>query len=83
MYEALVRLYSARFGRPPRSILEIAGDGSNRSYYRLIGDDLRTAVGAVGPDHEENRAFLSYTDAFRKAGLPVPELYGQDESVGV
>jgi aminoglycoside/choline kinase family phosphotransferase len=83
MYEALVRLYSARFGRPPRSILEIAGDGSNRSYYRLIGEDLRTAVGAVGPDHEENRAFLSYTRAFRDAGLPVPELYGVDEEVGV
>lgn len=83
MYEALVRLYSARFGRPPRSILEIAGDGSNRSYYRLIGDDLRTAVGAVGPDHEENRAFISFTNSFRAAGLPVPELYGQDESVGV
>ena len=83
MYEALVRLYSARFGRPPRSILEIAGDGSNRSYYRLIGDDLRTAVGAVGPDREENRAFISFTNAFRSAGLPVPELYGQDESIGV
>jgi aminoglycoside/choline kinase family phosphotransferase len=83
MYEALVRLYSARFGRPPRSILEIAGDGSNRSYYRLIGDDLRTAVGAVGPDREENRAFLSFTDAFRGAGLPVPEIYGHDEAVGV
>jgi aminoglycoside/choline kinase family phosphotransferase len=83
MYEALVRLYSARFGRPPRSILEIAGDGSNRSYYRLIGDDLRTAVGAVGPDHEENRAFISYTNAFRSAGLPVPEIYGKDEAVGV
>jgi aminoglycoside/choline kinase family phosphotransferase len=83
MYEALVRLYSAHFSRPPRSILEIAGDGSNRSYYRLIGDDLRTAVGAVGPDREENRAFLSFTTSFRSAGLPVPELYGIDESVGV
>ncbi|HEX2167492.1 MAG TPA: RNase adapter RapZ [Longimicrobiales bacterium] len=83
MYEALVRLYSARFGRPPRSILEIAGDGSNRSYYRLIGDDLRTAVGAVGPDREENRAFISFTKAFREAGLPVPEVYGEDQAVGV
>lgn len=83
MYEALVRLYSASFGRAPRSILEIAGDGSNRSYYRLIGDDLRTAVGAVGPDREENRAFLAFTDAFHAAGLPVPELYGRDETVGV
>jgi aminoglycoside/choline kinase family phosphotransferase len=83
MYEALVRLYAARFGCPPRSILEIAGDGSNRSYYRLIGEDLRTAVGAVGPDHEENRAFISYTRSFHGAGLPVPELYGVDEPVGV
>ncbi|CAN5760121.1 RNase adapter RapZ [soil metagenome] len=83
MYEALVRLYTAEFGRPPRSILEIAGDGSNRSYYRLIGDDLRTAVGAVGPDHEENRTFISFTRSFLRAGLPVPELYGVDETVGV
>jgi len=83
MYEALVRLYSSRFGRPPRSILEVAGDGSTRSYYRLVGEDLRTAIGAVGPDHEENRAFLSFTRAFRSAALPVPELYGVDEPVGV
>ena len=83
MYEALVRLYSGRFGGPPRSILEIAGDGSSRSYYRLIGEDLRTAVGAVGPDHEENRTFIAYTRAFRDARLPVPELFGVDESAGV
>lgn len=83
MYEALVRLFAARFDRPPRSILEIAGDGSNRSYYRLIGDDLRTAVGAVGPDREENRTFIEFTNAFRRAGLPVPEIFGVDEEVGV
>jgi aminoglycoside/choline kinase family phosphotransferase len=83
MYEAFVRLYTDHFGHPPRSILEIAGDGSNRSYYRLIGDDLRTAVGAVGPDHEENHAFISFTQAFRTAGLPVPEIYGKDQSIGV
>ncbi|HUF49752.1 MAG TPA: RNase adapter RapZ [Longimicrobiales bacterium] len=83
MYEALVRLYSQQFGRPPRSILEVAGDGSSRSYYRLVGDDLRTAIGAVGPDRDENRAFIAFTRAFRSVGLPVPELYGVDESVGV
>jgi aminoglycoside/choline kinase family phosphotransferase len=83
MYEALARLYAQRFGRPPRSMLEVAGDGSNRSYYRLVGEDLRTAIGAVGPDREENRAFLSFTRSFHGAGLPVPELYGEDEAVGV
>lgn len=83
MYEALVRLYTKSFGRPPRSILEVAGDGSNRAYFRLIGDDLQTAIGAVGPDREENRAFLSFTRSFHAAGLPVPELFGVDEPVGV
>jgi aminoglycoside/choline kinase family phosphotransferase len=83
MYEALVRLFSAHFGSAPRSILEVAGDGSNRSYYRLVSSDLRTAIGAVGPDREENRAFLSFTRSFHAAGLPVPELYAQDDAVGV
>jgi aminoglycoside/choline kinase family phosphotransferase len=83
MYEALVRLYAAHFGHAPRSILEIAGDGSNRSYYRLIGEDLRTAVGAVGPDHEENRTFIAFSRTFHQAGLPVPEIYGVDEAAGV
>jgi len=36
----------------------------------------------VGPDREENRAFLSYTQAFWTAGLPVPQLYLADEDSG-
>jgi aminoglycoside/choline kinase family phosphotransferase len=83
MYDALVTLFTRHFGRPPRSILEVAGDGSNRSYYRLVADDLSTAIGAVGPDVEENRAFIAYSRAFREAGLPVPEIYALDEPAGV
>jgi aminoglycoside/choline kinase family phosphotransferase len=37
----------------------------------------------MGPDPEENRAFLSFTRAFLDIGLPVPELYGADEDGGV
>jgi aminoglycoside/choline kinase family phosphotransferase len=83
MYDELVSLYSQHFGHPPRSILEVAGDGSNRSYYRLIGADLRTAIGAFGPDHEENRTFISYSRSLRQAGLPVPEIFAVDEAAGV
>ena len=79
MHDAMVQLFRERFGHPPRSVLEIAGDGSSRVYFRLIGDRLETAIGAFGPDREENRAFVGYTRAFRGAGLPVPELYGYDE----
>lgn len=79
MHESLVRLFVAHFGHPPRSVLEIAGDGSSRVYFRMIGPELETAIGAYGPDAEENRTFLSYTETFRDAGISVPELYGADE----
>ncbi len=78
MHDSLVRLFVAQFGHAPRSVLEIAGDGSNRVYFRLIGPDLETAVGAYGPDAEENRAFFSYSRSFRDAGISVPGLYGVD-----
>ena len=63
-------------------MLALAGDGSNRAYRRLLGGD-EPVVGVMGPDPEENRAFLSFTRAFLGIGLPVPELYAADEDGGV
>ncbi len=82
-HEHIVRLFVDRYGERPTGIFEVAGDGSARSYYRLVGSGGETAIGAVGPDREENRAFLSYSQAFRAEGLPVPEIYGADEESGV
>jgi aminoglycoside/choline kinase family phosphotransferase len=83
MREPIERLFEQHFGTAPHSILEVAGDGSSRTYFRLVSDELETAIGAIGPDHEENRAFLSYSRAFRGIGLPVPLIYGVDEDAGV
>jgi aminoglycoside/choline kinase family phosphotransferase len=83
MQERLVGLFESHFGTPPSGIVSLAGDGSDRSYRRLLGEDGQSAVGVVGPDHEENRAFLSFTRAFLSVGLPVPELYATDEDNGV
>lgn len=83
MQERLVRLYEQRFGHPPAAVVGLAGDGSNRAYRRLLGPDGSRVVGVVGPDPDENRAFLSYTRAFGSASLPVPELYAADEDAGV
>jgi aminoglycoside/choline kinase family phosphotransferase len=83
MKERLVSLAEERFGRRPDGILDVAGDGSQREYFRLVWDGERTVVGAVGPDHEENRAFLSFAKAFRAVGLPVPEIYAEDGDAGV
>jgi len=82
MKERLVSLAEERFGRRPDGILDLAADGSTRQYFRLVWDGERTAIGALGPDHDENRAFLSFARAFRAAGLPVPEIYAEDQQEG-
>jgi len=82
-HERIVRLFEDHFGRPPRASVEMKADGSARRYYRMVDDRWNTAVGAIGPDREENRAFLSYSRSLRDAGLPVPEIYGADEEAGV
>ena len=83
MQARIVELFEAAFGVEPVSVREIGADGSNRTYIRLIGPAEERAVGAIGPDPEENRAFLSFTRTLHGAGFPVPELYAADESAGV
>ncbi|MBI4409733.1 MAG: phosphotransferase [Gemmatimonadetes bacterium] len=83
MHDRIVRLFTDHFGEPPAAILELRADGSNRTYFRLVGTDGRTAIGAFGPDQEESRAFLSFSRSFRSIGLPVPEIYGEDLAAGV
>lgn len=82
MQDTLVRLFEEHYGKPPASVLPLEGDGSSRKMYRLVGDEYETGIGVIGPDAEENRAFLSYTRAFREAGLSVPEVYRVDEAAG-
>jgi aminoglycoside/choline kinase family phosphotransferase len=82
-HERIKRLFRSHFEVSPVAIVEMQAHGSNRSYYRLLAEDGRTAVGAIGPDHDENRAFLTYSRILRDAGLPVPELYGADTDAGV
>lgn len=83
MRAILARLFEARFGAPPIAVIPLATDGSARRMLRLTGPDARTAVGVIGPDPEENRAFLSYSASFREAGLNVPDIYAVDEAAGV
>jgi aminoglycoside/choline kinase family phosphotransferase len=81
--KVLSSLFREHFGMAPASILPLEGDGSARKMFRLIGTDYQTAIGVVGPDPEENRAFLSYSRALRGADLPVPDIYAVDEPRGV
>ena len=79
----IAKLFSETFGHPPAEVARLAADGSQRVYLRLSGAPQGTVVGAHGADPEENRAFLSFSRAFRGIGLPVPEIYAARESEGV
>ena len=83
MKERLIGLFEDRYGHRPDVILDMAADGSTRQYFRLAWGDEQTAVGAIGPDREENRAFLAFAKAFREVGLPVPEIFAEDLEAGV
>ena len=83
MHDRIIALFQDHFRTRPSAIVDVAADGSQRSYVRMFAPDGRTAIGAVGPDRDENRAFLSFSRAFRGIGLPVPEIYASDEDAGV
>jgi aminoglycoside/choline kinase family phosphotransferase len=81
--ERAARLFAEHFGAPPVRMEPLAADGSSRSYVRLVGGGGETAIGGMGPDPEENRAFLSFSRALGAAGLRVPEIYADDVGAGV
>ena len=82
MQKTLIRLFEEHFGKAPSTVLPLEGDGSPRKMFRLVGDEYETVIGVVGPDKDENRAFLSFSRAFHSVGLPVPRIYAADEAVG-
>ena len=66
-------LYKEYFGCSPAAVVKLTGDGSNRAYYRLSGDE-GTVIAAVGTSVEENLAFIALADAFEKSGVPAPRV---------
>jgi len=55
----------------------IAGQGSDRQYYRIYTGDGRSFVGTIGPDIRENRAFCSLSRIFEGMGLNVPHIVAE------
>lgn len=83
MSALIAKLFAETFGQPPADVARLAADGSQRVYLRLSGAPQGTVIGAFGADPEENRAFLSFSRAFRGIGLPVPEIYAAREGEGI
>lgn len=80
--DALNALFEKWAGEPPSSIEKLPPSGSNRAYFRMSGSG-HTAIGVVGENDRENRAFLAFSKALRRVGIRVPEIYAEDETAGV
>lgn len=74
----LLDLYRTFYDAEPTVIEPIIGSGSARKYYRLSSAN-NSAIGTIGTDKLENRAFIGLTKHFAKQGLPVPEVLAVSE----
>src|ERR1700682_1907337 len=81
--DVLKKLFEQRFRVPPERIQPLQGElgGSGRKIIRLANGTV-SAIGILYGVREENVAFLEFSKHFRRHGLPVPEIYGEDLSQG-
>src|SRR6267154_5398772 len=81
--DILEKLFEQHFHTAPSRIQRLQGElgGSGRKIIRLASDKT-TAIGILYNVREENAAFLEFSRHFRKHGLPVPEIYGEDLNHG-
>jgi len=81
--DVLQELFERHFHRPASTIQPLQGKlgGSGRNIIRL-SNPQQSAIGILYNVREENAAFLEFSRHFRRHGLPVPEIYGEDLSRG-
>ncbi len=69
----LCALHTRFTGSLPSSVIPLKGDASDRRLFRLAYGD-GSCIGVIGPNIEENRAFIGFARTFREAGLRVPRI---------
>src|SRR6201981_1691263 len=81
--DVLQKLFVQRFHAPATRVQPLQGElcGSGRKIIRLSSEH-RSAIGILYNVREENVAFLEFSRHFRRHGLPVPEIYGEDLDQG-
>lgn len=78
----LKSLFSDHFSETVLSYETLPPSGSERTYYRLRGDE-HVALGVHHSDANETAAFLSFSRHFRQQGLNVPAIYIEDRGRGL
>jgi len=81
--DVLKRLFERHFRRAVDHVQPLQGElgGSGRNIVRLSAPEA-SAVGVLYDVRGENAAFLEFSRHFRRHGLPVPEIYGEDLKAG-
>ena len=81
--DILKQLFEQHFHTPAARIQPLQGElgGSGRKIIRLSGGKA-SAIGILYNVREENAAFLEFSRHFKRHGLPVPEIYGEDLTHG-
>lgn len=81
--DILKRLFEQHFHSPVGLAQPLQGElgGSGRKIIRLTSEK-GSAIGVLYGVREENAAFLEFSRHFRRRGLPVPEIYGEDLDQG-
>jgi aminoglycoside/choline kinase family phosphotransferase len=81
--DVLKQLFEEHFQSPVERVQPLQGElgGSGRTIIRLANDKA-SAIGILYGVREENLAFLEFSRHFRRHGLPVPEIYGEDLNHG-
>ena len=77
--DVLKELFEKHFRTPVARVQALQGQlsGSGRRILRLRAENV-SAIGILYNVREENMAFLEFSRHFRRHGLPVPEIYGED-----
>jgi aminoglycoside/choline kinase family phosphotransferase len=81
--DVLKKLFEQHFHSPVERVQPLQGElgGSGRKIIRLANNKA-SAIGILYSVREENVAFLEFSRHFRRHGLPVPEIYGEDLDQG-
>ena len=77
--DVLKKLFERHFHTPAARVQPLQGElsASGRRIIRL-SSERASAIGILYGVREENVAFLEFSRHFRRHGLPVPEIYGED-----
>ena len=79
---AIARLFETFKKAAPDRIEMLPQSGSDRVYFRIYAAD-QTYIATFNLNVRENNTFISFTEHFIKAGLPMPRIYcvNEDETI--